>query len=160
MRKAPASMPSSRYVRADTDWSQSASGEGTSRLLPKKRIQLFPIATPKRIQVDTPKQRLKAGLNQLEGQAKQINQLSKQLEEAIWRLKAIATEVDEDRQFLQSQRRNRDDSICEYRDILLPVVRQKSSGRLVLMSRSVDLAKDKRTTSPPKRLQQRLVKRS
>ena len=130
------------------------SNTDTSNTLPpiKKRLQLFPVKPQKRIEADTPK-RIRTGLKQLEVQAEQINQLSRQLEAAIRKLKAIATAVDEDRRFLHKRRHRREDSICEYRNLSLPVVRQKSSGRIVLMSRSINSSTERKTTLQEKKPQ-------
>ena len=99
-------------------------------------IQLFPIKPSHALEAQKPKP-IQTGLKQLEAQADKINQLSATLEAAIWEFKAIATQVNQDRLLRSKRRDGKPDQICEYRKAVVPVVRQKSSGRFVLMSRSV-----------------------
>ena len=98
-------------------------------------IQLFPIKPSHPLEAQKPK--IPTSLKQLEAQADKINQLSAKLEAAIREFKAIATQVNQDRLLRSKRRDGKPDQICEYREAVVPVVRQKSSGRFVLMSRSV-----------------------
>ena len=102
----------------------------------RQSIQLFPIKPSHAL---TQKPKIQTGLKQLEAQADKINQLSAKIEAAIGEFRAIATQVNQDSRLLRSKRRgSKPYSICEYRETVVPVVRQKSSGRFVLMSRSVN----------------------
>lgn len=112
--------------------------QSANRNSQRQSIQLFPI-NPSRPQIEKPKQKVQTGLKQLEAQAHEINQLSAKLEAAIGQFRAIASQVNQDSRLLRSKRRVGTYPICEYRETLVPVVRQKSSGRFVLMSRSVNL---------------------
>ncbi|MGF1480193.1 MAG: hypothetical protein ACFB4I_11985 [Cyanophyceae cyanobacterium] len=122
----------------------------------RKAIELFPIKPPRRIELvqnkphskdkpggvasprNTHQSRVETNLKRLEKQVQKINRLSVQTEEALRELKTIATRVNQDIRRVRRQHRRL--NVCEYREVRLPVVRQKSDGRLVLMSRSVDLS--------------------
>ncbi|MGH2412744.1 MAG: hypothetical protein ACRDEA_03415 [Microcystaceae cyanobacterium] len=113
-----------------------------------KLIQFSKVKTATQSHTDSPKQRIQTNLKQLATQAEKINQLSAELEEAMGKLKAIATQVNQDSRFFRLKQRNvKRFEICEYRSVNLPVIRQKSGGCLVLTSRSVDLSKEKFTTN-------------
>lgn len=84
----------------------------------------------------TRKQRLAA-------QAELINQLAAQLEEAMFELKAIATEINCDRRIQQNTQKP-PQPVCEYLTAVVPCVTQKQSGTFVLTNRSVDLFRAER----------------
>ncbi|NJL82572.1 MAG: hypothetical protein HC890_05735 [Chloroflexaceae bacterium] len=87
--------------------------------------------------------RVQSNFQQLESQADKINQLSAALESAIAELTATVAEINFDSRLL-SRRSPNGFAACEYREVRLPVVRQKSAGRLVLMTRPVDLRRQER----------------
>lgn len=102
------------------------------------------VKTTDQAETDKSRERIKVGLRKLQLQAQKINQLSTELEKAIWELKAIATEVNEDSRFFRIKQRNADRfQICEYRSAYVPIIRQKSGGNLLLTSRTVDLSQKK-----------------
>ncbi|OKH20275.1 hypothetical protein NIES593_19390 [Hydrococcus rivularis NIES-593] len=104
-------------------------------------VPALPLESQNFIETD-PKERIKIGLKQLQAQSERINLLSAELERAIWEFQAIATQVNQDSRFFRvKQRHAKRFQICEYRSVYLPVIRQKSGGRFVVVSRSMDLSK-------------------
>lgn len=92
------------------------------------------------------RQRTSEGLKRLKHQGLRISQLSAELEEALLEFKAIAFEVNRDWKTMQAiqEPTSAVAEICEYQDINVPNVCQKSSGSFVLTSRTVDLFKAER----------------
>ena len=89
-------------------------------------------------EIDLAQQQMQKQLSSLETQVQKINQLSTELENAIADLKVIATQVNENSRFFRlKQRKAKRFKICEYRSAQVPVIRKRSNGCLVLMSRSV-----------------------
>jgi hypothetical protein len=85
-------------------------------------------------------QRNSEGLRRLESQAERINQLSAELEAAIFELKAIASEINRDWKVIQAtQKASTSGDICEYRTTAVPQVEPKQDGSFVLKSKPVDL---------------------
>ena len=123
----------------------------------KKSIQSLPTKTLTSINVNTPHDKVQSGLRHLEAQAQKINQLSVELEKALWELKNIATQVNQDSRFLSIQpSKMKPLAICEYHSANVSVIKQKSNGCLVLTSRPVDLFKAEReATLLAKQLRQR-----
>lgn len=74
-------------------------------------------------------------------QAERINQLSAELEAAVFEFKAMAAEVNQDWKAFQTMQKatNGIMDICKYQTVNVPHVQQKSSGSLVITSRTVDL---------------------
>lgn len=113
----------------------------SSQLQDLKSTSASVVKTTDQAESDQSRQRIKTGLRKLEAQAQRINQLSTELEKAMWELKAIATEVNQNSRFFRIKQRNANRfQICEYRSAYVPVIRQKSGGNLVLTSRTVDLS--------------------
>jgi hypothetical protein len=129
----------------------------------KKMLALVP-AVPVESQNLTesdPKQRIKLGLKQLEEQAERINLLSAELERSIWEFQAIANQINQDSRFVRVKKRHaKRFKICEYRPVYLPVIRQKSGGRLVVTSRYINLSQPNyEALSLGQRLRQWLIRK-
>jgi hypothetical protein len=79
-------------------------------------------------------------LKRLESQAERINQLSAELEAAVFELKAIASEINSDWKAIQAtQNSSIGANICEYRAVVVPHVAPKQDGSFVLLSKPIDL---------------------
>ncbi len=103
----------------------------------QKSLLSFPVSSPP----EGLRQRTTQGLRQLKNQAERINQLSAELEAAVFELKAIASEVNQDWKAFQAMQKPTSAiaDICKYQAVHVPLVRQKSSGLFVITSRTVDL---------------------
>jgi len=88
-------------------------------------------------------QRSKTGWERLTAQARQINQLAAQLEEAMFELKVIANDVNREQRITQATKKP-PKSICEYLTTIVPCVGRKKGGAFVLTTRKVDLFKAER----------------
>lgn len=87
------------------------------------------------------------GLRRLEDQAEQINQLSAELERAMIELKTISTDVTRDLRAMQTTNKPflaADICECTSSVSVVPYIRYKSSGSLLLTTRPVDLFKPER----------------
>jgi len=93
-------------------------------------------------------QRTNHALRRLGNQAERINQMSAELEAAIWELKAIASEVNQNWKALQVMQQSTTEAInpeiCQYQATSVPTIEQKPCGSLLLTSRPVDLGKTER----------------
>ncbi|AFY79289.1 MAG: hypothetical protein IGR93_07335 [Hydrococcus sp. C42_A2020_068] len=119
-------------------------------------VPALPLESQNFIETD-PKERIKIGLKQLQAQSERINLLSAELERAILEFQAIATQVNQDSRFVRVQQRHAERfKICEYRSVYLPIIRQKSGGRFVVASRSIDLSKPPKPQQKPFSLVQKL----
>lgn len=120
--------------------------EGTNATVPQKQpIQFADAKAADEIATSTPQQRVKAGIKRLEAQAERINQLSAEIEAAIWELKAIATQINQDNRSLQKKRGNAKlIEICKYRSAKIPNIYQKPCGRFVLVLRPLGISKAER----------------
>ncbi|MEA5467407.1 hypothetical protein [Spirulina sp. 06S082] len=80
-------------------------------------------------------------LQQLEGQARRINQLSAELEAAIAEFKETGDRVDINSVHFREELGHYwfPDRICSYGEIKIPQIRQKGNGALILSSHRVDL---------------------
>jgi hypothetical protein len=80
-------------------------------------------------------------LRRLKNQAERLNQLSAELEAAVFEFKAIASEVNQDWKAVQAMQEPRSAivDICKYQAVHVPRVQQKSSGSFVMTSQRVDL---------------------
>lgn len=114
----------------------------------------------------TLQQRVIDGLRSLEAQAEHINQLSADLEEAMFELKAIASEVNKDLRTIQAttkpflRQQQQVPEICQYWKTSVPHVGQKPSGALVLTTRQIDLFKAEREAALiAKELRQRATRK-
>ncbi|HEY9831816.1 MAG TPA: hypothetical protein V6D26_14635 [Stenomitos sp.] len=107
-----------------------------AKVYPKSLLS-FPVSLPPQ----GLRQRTTQGLKRLMLQAEQINQLSTELEAALFEFKAIASEVNQDWKALQTiqEPTSAIADICQYQAVHVPLVQQKSSGSLVMKSRMVDL---------------------
>jgi hypothetical protein len=98
------------------------------------------LSFPVRSSLEVLRQRNSEGLRRLESQAERINQLSAELEAAVFELKAIASEINPDWRAIQATEKSATNAdICEYRSTAVPHVEPKQDGSLVLRSRPVDL---------------------
>lgn len=83
-------------------------------------------------------QHLKMGWQRLTAQVERINQLSAELETAMFELKAIANDVNARARTMQTTQQPIS-SVCEYLKASVPCVRRKKAGAFVLTNRAVDL---------------------
>lgn len=74
----------------------------------------------------------------LTAQARQINQLAAQLEQAMFEFVAIASEVNCKRRVTQGNK-NQIKSVCEYLRVSVPCIKFKKSGGFVLKAKIIDL---------------------
>ena len=128
---------------------ESSTGNSTNIQSPdsesqSKPIQPFQPQSIKELDSINPHQKIQIGLQQLQQQAAQINQLAIQLETAIWEFKETATQVNENRYWLHllKKKLGKDkfpDDICEYRLAMLPKIEQISEGSYVLKSYPLNL---------------------
>ncbi len=102
----------------------------------QKSLLSFPVTPPAGI-----RQRTTQGLRRLKNQAERLNQLSAELEAAVFEFKAIASEVNQDWKAVQAMQEPRSAivDICKYQAVHVPRVQQKSSGSFVMASQRVDL---------------------
>jgi hypothetical protein len=103
--------------------------------------QQKPALSPIRSPLKVLRQRTSEGWKRLESQAVRINQLSAELEEAMFEFKAIACDVNRDWRAFQATQEPTSAiaDICEYQVVNVPNVYQKPSGLFILNSRSIDL---------------------
>ena len=80
----------------------------------------------------------KMGWERLTAQARQINQLAAQLEQAMFEFVAIASEVNCKRRVTQGNKKQIK-SVCEYLKVSVPGIKFKKSGGFVLKSKIIDL---------------------
>jgi hypothetical protein len=81
----------------------------------------------------------------LESQAERINQLSAELEAAVFELKAIASEINPDWRAMQATHKSSTTTdVCKYHTAVVVQVEPKQDGSFVLKSKSVDLFKAER----------------
>lgn len=78
------------------------------------------------------------GWERLTAQARQINQLAAQLEQAIFEFVAIASEVNCKRRVTQGNQQQRK-SVGEYLRVSVPGIKFKKSGGFVLKAKIIDL---------------------
>ncbi|NES17542.1 MAG: hypothetical protein F6K41_00960 [Symploca sp. SIO3E6] len=115
---------------------------------PRKRINrqklLAPATTKPSLQ--QLQQRTNNALRRLGNQAERINQISAELEAAIWELQAIASEVNQNWKALQVMQQSTTKAItpeiCEYQATSVPTIEQKPCGSLVLTSRLVQCSRN------------------
>ncbi|HEY9671720.1 MAG TPA: hypothetical protein V6D11_09770 [Waterburya sp.] len=103
--------------------------------------QQKPALSPIRSPLKVLRERTIEGWKRLESQAVRINQLSAELEEAMFEFKAIACDVNRDWRAFQATQEPTSAiaDICEYQVVNVPNVYQKPSGSFILNSRSIDL---------------------
>lgn len=99
---------------------------------------------PKQIQEDVLQG--KTGQQRLRAQAERINQLSAQLEEAMFEFKVIANDVNCEQRLTQATKKPIK-SVCEYLKAIVPYVKPKKGGAFVLTTRPVDLFRAEREAS-------------
>lgn len=80
----------------------------------------------------------KMGWERLTAQARQINQLAAQLEQAMFEFIAIASEVNCKRRVTQGNKKQIK-SVCEYLRVSVPCIKFKKSGGFVLKAKIIDL---------------------
>ena len=78
------------------------------------------------------------GWQRLAAQAERINQLSAELEKAMFELKVIANDINREQRTIQVAQKPTK-STCEYVTAIVPCVRRKKAGAFVLTTRPVDL---------------------
>ena len=107
-----------------------------AKVYPKSLLS-FPVASPP----EGMRQRTTQGLRRLMLQAERINQLSAELEAAVFEFKAMAAEVNQDWKAFQTMHKATSaiTDICKYQAVHIPLIQQKSSGSFVITSRTVDL---------------------
>ncbi|NJK99235.1 MAG: hypothetical protein HC910_01235 [Spirulinaceae cyanobacterium SM2_1_0] len=128
---------------------------GNQRLTPTARpsqseaIQPFQPDAPDTAGAIAPQDRFQIDLHRLEAQARRINELSAELEGALWELKAIASQVNQGSYIFREQYGHDwfPAQICEYHSVELPTLRQQESSQLVLAARKVDLLYAEREAS-------------
>lgn len=103
-------------------------------------------------------QQSKTGWERLTAQARQINQLAAQLEEAMFELKVIANDINCERRITQATKKQ-PKSVCEYLTAIVPCVGRKKGGAFVLTTRKVDLFKAEREAVEIARALRRQAKR-
>ncbi len=113
----------------------------TARKPPSQAIQPFQPQDTAALSTITPQDRFQVDLRRLETQAQRVNELTAELESAIWELKAIASQVNQSSGVFREQYGHHwfPAEICEYHSLELPTLRQQENGQLVLASRSLDL---------------------
>ncbi len=96
-----------------------------------------------------PQDRFQIDLHRLETQARRVNELSAELEQTLWELKAIASQVNLSSIPFREQFGHHwfPAEICAYHSVELPTLRQQDNGQLVLASRSLDLLAAEREAS-------------
>lgn len=80
----------------------------------------------------------KMARERLTAQARQINQLAAQLEQAMFEFVAIASEVNCKRRVTQGNKKQIK-SVCEYLKVSVPGIKFKKSGGFVLKAKIIDL---------------------
>lgn len=80
----------------------------------------------------------KIGWERLTAQARQINQLAAQLEQAMFEFVAIASEVNCKRRVTQGNEKQIK-SVCEYLKVSVPGIKFQKSGGFVLKAKIIDL---------------------
>lgn len=85
----------------------------------------------------------KTGWERLTAQARQINQLAAQLEQAMFEFVAIASEVNCKRRVTQGNQKQRK-SVCEYLRVSVPGIKFKKSGGFILRAKIIDLFRAER----------------
>ena len=107
----------------------------------QKPLLSFPVSSS----LEVLRQRTTDGLRRLESQAKRINQLSAELEAAVFELKAIASEINPDWRAMQATHKSSTTTdVCKYHSAVVVQVEPKQDGSFVLKSKSVDLFKAER----------------
>lgn len=95
-------------------------------------------------QIETQSQQQgKMGWERLTAQARQINQLAAQLEQAIFEFVAIASQVNCKRRITQGNQQQTK-SGCEYLKVSVPGIKFKKSGGFVLKAKIIDLFRAER----------------
>ncbi|AFY45390.1 hypothetical protein Nos7107_4872 [Nostoc sp. PCC 7107] len=84
-----------------------------------------------------------SGWERLVAQAQTINQMAAELEAEILELKAIASAINSQRNYLSKNAKSRK-SVCQYFTVSIPWVKQKSDECLILTTRKVDLFRAER----------------
>ncbi|MCC5639387.1 hypothetical protein LC593_26910 [Nostoc sp. CHAB 5844] len=84
-----------------------------------------------------------SGWERLVAQAQTINQMAAELEAEILELKAIASAINSQRNYLQGNIKPRK-SVCKYLTVSIPWVKQKSDESLILTTRKIDLFRAER----------------
>ncbi len=100
----------------------------------------------------------KTGQQRLRAQAELINQLSAQLEEAMFEFKIIANDVNCERRLTQVTKKPIR-SVCEYLKAIVPCVKHKKGGAFVLTTRKVDLFQAEREAVQVAQVLRRQAKR-
>ncbi|MBU7586714.1 MAG: hypothetical protein KAF91_28280 [Nostoc sp. TH1S01] len=88
-------------------------------------------------------EKIMSGWERLVAQAQTINQMAAELEAEILELKAIASAINSQRNYLQGHAKSRK-SVCKYFTVSIPWVKQKSDDSLILTTRKVDLFRAER----------------
>ena len=88
----------------------------------------------------------KMGWERLTAQARQINQLAAQLEQAMFEFVAIASEVNCKRRVTQGNKKQIK-SVCEYLKVSVPGIKFQKSGGFVLKAKIIDLFPAEREAS-------------
>lgn len=83
-----------------------------------------------------------SGWETLAAQARQINRMASELEEAILEFKAIAGSINNHP--VQSQQKSLSKSWCKYFAVFVPCVRQRTDKTFVMTTRKVDLFRSER----------------
>lgn len=98
---------------------------------------------PAIIPLQPQKEKMISGWERLVAQAQTINQMAAELEAEILELKAIASAINSQRNYLQGNTKPRK-SVCKYLSVSIPWVKQKSDESLILTTRKVDLFRAER----------------
>lgn len=124
---------------------------------PSRRVTsaIEPLQPQKPLEIPPSQQ---TGWQRLAAQAELINQLATELEEAMFELKAIATDIN-CTQRLQRHPQKPSKSVCEYLPTVVPYVAHKQTGTFVLTKRSVDLFRAEREATQVAEALRRQAKR-
>jgi len=106
-------------------------------------LRAAPLPKPAIIPLQPQKEKVISGWERLVAQAQTINQMAAELEAEILELKAIASAINSQINYLQGKNKSRK-SVCKYLTVSIPWVKQKSDDSLILTTRKVDLFRAER----------------
>ncbi|MBE9004857.1 hypothetical protein IQ259_07365 [Fortiea sp. LEGE XX443] len=89
------------------------------------------------------KEKMISGWERLVAQAQTINQMAAELETEILELKAIASAINSQTNYLQGNAKSRK-NVCKYLAVSIPWVKRKSDESFILTTRKVDLFRAER----------------
>ncbi|BAY15573.1 hypothetical protein NIES21_13900 [Anabaenopsis circularis NIES-21] len=102
-----------------------------------------PSSQPAIIPLQPQQEKIISGWERLVAQAQTINQMAAELEAEILELKAIASAINSQTNYLSGNAKSRK-SVCKYFTVSIPWVKQKSDECLILTTRKVDLFRAER----------------